>query len=433
MNGKADAKQYLLEFESITGKDVDDILEQVWKVPAKELESEEGVLFDIELFLKSNYKFRFNEITNIVEVDGVSMSDYIFNSIYLKCSKIVEKATKDKVFDLINSDFTPRYNPIHEWFEKNKHLRPSGNIDKLAACISSDLTLKDATFVKDFLEKWLLSIIGSTHGIYSILCLVLTGDIQGTGKTRFFRELLPEPLRWLFCINKLDGKEADIGQLMASKLLILDDEFGGKSKQDEKRFKELISKDVFSIRKAYGRYFEDVKRIGVLCGTTNELQIINDLTGNRRIIPIHVNFIDEAAFDSIDKTELFIELYWKFRENPTGWFLTRADIERLNDVCFDSNQVAPEAELPLHYFAKCSKYAPDAIFLSSSEIRAAIEQRSGIRLSQQKLSITLKKIGYEYDIKKMSGVAIRGFYVIDKVSIPDTEHPDQNKRDDIPF
>lgn len=437
VNGKQDARQYLEEFEGITGKDVDDILKQIWETPAKELVSDEGLLYDIEIFLKSNYKFRFNEITNIVEVGGEPVSDYLFNTIYLKTIRIVsEKVTKDKVFDLIHSDFTPRYNPILEWFEKNKHVKTTGNIAKLTSCINSNLSRDDSTFVHDFIEKWLLSIIASAHGIYSILCLVLTGQEQGTGKTNFFRELLPEELRWLFAINKLDGKEADVGQLMCSKWLILDDEFGGKSKQDEKRFKELISKDVFSIRKPYGRYFEDMQRLAVLCGTTNEENVINDLTGNRRIIPIQCNMVDEKKYSEIDKTELFIELYWKYRENPKGWFLNKADIERLNEVCYDAYQVAPEMELPLKYFDKCNKGEINSVFVSSSEMRSTIERRTGIRLSQQKLSIALKNIGYVKDEQRIDGNKLRGFWVKikDSYNSENTTTEDKNLNlDDYPF
>jgi len=433
VNGKQDAKQYLLDFESISGKDVDEILEQVWKAPAKEMGSDEGLLFDIELFLKSNYKFRLNEITSVVEVEGEPLNDYNFNSIYLKCTKVVEKANKDKVFDLINSDFTPKYNPIHEWFEKHKHIKTTGNITKLALCISSDLSLADASFVEYFIEKWLLSIIASAHGTYSILCLVLTGQVQGTGKTNFFRELLPEPLRWLMSINKLDGKEADVGQLMCSKWLILDDEFGGKSKQDEKRFKELISKDVFSIRKPYGRYFEDMKRLAVLCGTTNEEQVINDLTGNRRIIPIQVNHIDESKYNEVDKTELFIELYWKFREQPKAFFFTKADIERLNDICYNANQVAAEVEAPLQFFGKTTRYDPAAVFLSATQMRTIIEQRTGIKLSSQKLTISLKNIGYDADRKRIDGNNLRGFWVLDKFNSTPVLPNDNDKIDRVPF
>lgn len=440
-DGRKDAKEYLKEFEGITGSDIDNVLNQIWDSPIKDINSEEGTIHDIEVFLKSNYKFKLNEITNIVEINEKPIDDYFFNSVYLKCRKIIEKTNSDLIKSIIHSDFTPKYNPVFDFIEKNKNLKPSGNVEKLAKCIDSNIKYKDSNFLRYFLEKWLISIIASAHGIYSILCFVLTGQTQGTWKSNFFRELLPEPLRWLFAINKLDGKEADIAQLMCCKLIILDDEFGGKSKQDEKRFKELISKDVFSIRKPYGRYFEDMRRLAVLCGTTNEEQIINDLTGNRRIIPIQVNYVDEHKYNEIDKTELFMELYWKFRENQKGWFLTKEDITRLNEVCFDANQVTPESELPLKYFTKAYPNAINAKFLSSSEIRSHIEQRSGIKLSQQKLSIALKNIGYEYERKTIDGVKIRGFWVNEKNEFnqtsteTNTQDEDNNNGivEDLPF
>lgn len=44
---------------------------------------------------------------------------------------------------------------------------------------------------------------------------------------------------------------------MTKKLIILDDEFGGKSKQDAKRLKELSSKQWFNLRRRiFGRTSE---------------------------------------------------------------------------------------------------------------------------------------------------------------------------------
>ncbi len=434
VNGRSDARQYLEDFEGISGKDVDDILEQVWRAPASELASEEGVLYDIELFLKSNYKFRLNEITQKIEVNDNAMNDYLFNSIYLKCKKVVEKSNKDVVYDLLNSDFTMVYNPILEWFEKNKHIQTTGNIAKLASCIQSDINLKDAKFIEYFLEKWLISIVASAHGIYSILCLVLTGQEHGTGKSNFFRRLLPENLRWAFATDTLDGSNKDIGIMMSSKLIIMDDEFGGKSKADERKFKGLTSTEIISMRPPYGRYIDDKIRVAVLCGTTNEEKVLNDLSGNRRIIPIQVNLIDQRIYDEVDKTELFVELYHKFRANPQGWFINHEDIIRLKEVCGEANQVSAEMELPLKYFGKSTKSNPAAVFMSSSEMRSIMEKNSGIRLSQQKISIALKNIGYDYDVKRINGILCRGFWVIDRTNSSTTPYEDDEKTiDKLPF
>ena len=76
---------------------------------------------------------------------------------------------------------------------------------------------------------------------------------------------------------------------MTKKWIILDDEYGGKSKREEKRLKEITSKAWINIREPYGRVSVDLRRLSVFCGTSNESQILNDPTGNRRILPIHIN------------------------------------------------------------------------------------------------------------------------------------------------
>src|SRR5690606_8591490 len=120
---------------------------------------------------------------------------------------------------------------------------------------------------------------------------------QGTGKTEFFRRLLPPELRQYYAESKLDaGKDDAI--LMTQKLIIMDDEMGGKSKKESKHLKELTSKQVFTLREPYGRMNVDLQRLAVLCGTTNDLEILNDLH-NRRQIPIEVYGIDHEAYNAI--------------------------------------------------------------------------------------------------------------------------------------
>ncbi len=438
LDGKKDAKEYLSLMEGIEGKDVDDILEQVWVMPVSQLKENEVTLIEeIELFLKSNYKIKFNNITKIVEIDGEPITDYKFNSIYLQASRVVsEKVGKDKVYDLLHSDFTPKFNPILDWFEQNKNQNiPDGNILALSNCIESTM---DKQHVHYFLRKWLLSLVASAHGTYSILCLVLTGKEQGTGKTKFFRLLLPDELQNFYAQSKLDGKEADVAKLMCIKWIILDDEFGGKSKQDEKRFKELISTDIFSVRSPYGRYIEDLKRLAVLAGTTNEEEILNDITGNRRIIPIPVNSIDHAKYKQVNKDHLFIELYNEYIKDKEGFMLTREDIQVLDEITRENQFRMPEIELSNKYFYTCSDSDPSGLFLSSSEIRSYIERLSGIRLSQQKLSIALKKEGFLYDFKWYDGKNKRGFYVKKKNEIPEEfqvseSKSSKDKADELPF
>ena len=92
-----------------------------------------------------------------------------------------------------------------------------------------------------FILTWLLSVVASAYGNKSELVLVFCGEKQGTGKTHWFRYLLPKKIRYLYAESKMDaGKDDEI--LMTKKIIILDDEYGGKSKREEKRLKEITSK-----------------------------------------------------------------------------------------------------------------------------------------------------------------------------------------------
>jgi len=149
------------------------------------------------------------------------------------------------------------------------------------------------------------------------LCLVLAGK-QKTGKTEFFRRLFPIPLRRYVCSNKLDDK-TDSEILMCQKLFIYDDEYSGKSKEDSKKMKDYLSKDYFTFRVPFGRLPVTRKRIATLGGTCNETDLLNDLTGNRRIIIFEVTErFDYDTFNALDKDQLFAEVTAYVKAGYTG-------------------------------------------------------------------------------------------------------------------
>jgi Predicted P-loop ATPase and inactivated derivatives len=138
---------------------------------------------------------------------------------------------------------------------------------------------------------------------------------------------------------------------MATKAIICDDEFSGKSKQDYKMLKEIISKQNITLRRPFGRFAEDFQRIAVLCGCSNEPEIINDPTGNRRIIPIPLIEIDWEKYNAVDKTALWMELYHEWRQIGDGWMLTKEEVKLLNDLTTKAHQVATEEEAIWMFFS----------------------------------------------------------------------------------
>lgn len=418
---KKDAKK-TLEIEDISGDDVDDIIDKVFKLPENELNVKSSdILADLKAFLKT-LDLKFNEITRNYELNGEPMTDRDYNSLYIKAiEQVDEKITKDRLFSLIDSEHTTSYSPFSEFINKYKHLQPSGNFEKLCSCFKySQYTYENGfkqpveDYLEIFLKKWLLGIISSMHGTYSILILVLTGG-QRAGKTKFFRNLLPDDLMSFYAESKLDeGKDSEI--LMTKKLIILDDEFGGKSKQDAKRLKELSSKQWFNLRRPFGRTSEDLRRLAVLCGTSNDDEIINDPTGNRRIIPLNVVDIDHEKLEEINKIDLFIELYHEWVKDKDSFMLTKIDIELLNMCTSLNEQPSPEEEMILKYFKPTNSTGGNTVMLTNTEIKSYIEEKHhSIRLNTYKLGLTLKKLGFEKQSKRLNGQAPKMIYLLEYV------------------
>lgn len=377
-----------------------------------EIQGEDGLVDMLIMWLRQNYSLRRNAITRYVEDNGTPIKLVDLNSIFLSAKKVYEKTTFELIDRIINSKEIEEYNPFLDFI--SNHIGDGSGEGHIAAVFAS-VACNDSEYLLHFGRKWLVSLIATIHGEHSPLMLVLSGEEHGTGKTEFFRRLLPRELHdKYYAESKLDaGKDDEI--LMTQKLLIMDDEMGGKSKKESKRLKELTSKQTFSLREPYGRNNVDLNRLAVLCGTTNDAEILNDPTGNRRIIPIHIRSIDQPAFNAVDKIALFMEAVqlWK---SGFQWRLDKHDIAYLNKDAAEFEVTTVEAELLGKYFepAEGQFYGE---FMTTSEIKDFIEtqtkqklvlDRLGKELKKKKFVRQAKRIGaavhYGYQVKKIGGL-----------------------------
>jgi len=344
-----------------------------------------------------------------VKYDGEDITDRDLNSIFLNCKEIFRKGKFSKEFigAILESDRIVAYNPFTEFLEKNSYLKPQGVVNAAVSCFKMDGT-QDNNFIAKLILKWLLSLIASMNGTYSLLILVLIGE-QATGKTKFFRLLLPDELRRYYAESKLD-KGTDDELLLSQKLLIVDDEFGGKSKKEATKLKDLSSKDKITARKSYGRYAEDYQRYAVLAGTTNEDNILNDPTGNRRIIPVKIGYFDFDSFEKINKVELFIELYHKWKEVGDWWMLTKDEITELNKFGDQFTELSLEEDMIKTNFTKSDQKT--GLFMTvTAMIDHCEKQLSRQHLNIKRFGQLLKKMGFE----RMKHKGIYGYWVFQKI------------------
>lgn len=391
-------------------EDNENLIEKL-KDPKKEKTELDEVIELIKL-----KKMKFNEVTRNFEIENEPIDDRGLAEFYtLVWKKIDDKISKDKIWTLIQSrDNTESFNPIHDFFLNNSHVKTNNEFQKLKQCfeIQAQVYMNNSEvynvedYLDTYLKKWLLGIVGSSFGTYSLMILVLVGE-QGIKKTEFFRNLLPKELHKYYAESNLDeGKDSEI--LMCKKLLIVDDEFGGKSKKDATKLKRLSSQQTFSIRAPYGRVTEDLNRLAVLGGTSNDSEVINDPTGNRRIIPINLVKFDIDKYMSIDKTKLFIELYREWRDNQSGWFLTKDEIELLNMATLKNTDVWQEEEILLRHL-KTDPYN----FMTCSEIKLGLEKQfPSLKTNTKRIGQSLKKLNFDQVVRKINDRTMRVYNVI---------------------
>lgn len=378
---------------------------------------------EIENYILENWEFKRNEISNLIEwKNGEALEDKDFSEIYIETKKQYPKVSKNDVVDIIHAKAIT-YNPLKDFIEANRHLitegKTKGLIGELAACICSDTGLTgdmfDAEYEEYFIRKWLIGMISGIYGNPSPLLLALVGK-QNTGKTEFFRRLLPAEIQRYNAQLKI-SMEKDGAIAMTKYLVILDDELAGKSKMEEKHLKELTSTKIFSFRPPYGKTSIQRKRLAVLCGTTNDESVISDPTGNRRVIPIKVLSIDHERYNAIDKTALFLEAVRLYESGETHE-LTACDIERLEKNTVEHVAENFERELINVFFnlPETDAELSFAKFMTATDIILSLEKETVQKLSIRKIGLELRMLRFPRIKKRVDGKNLYGYLVLPKKS-----------------
>jgi len=371
----------------------------------------------LEDYIKTVWSIKKNELTQFIEIEDKRATPEDINSIFISCKKAFPGLT-DAIFNrLMRSNFIKKYNPIKDYLN---HLQWDGQdrVTPLAESLRS--CTMDIDYQSKMLVRWLL---GFMQNIYSNkacpLMLVLVGK-KNTGKSYFFEELLPKRFRGYFGTSQHD-REKDDDLLMTQKWLILDDEFSGKSKQDAKKMKRLLSTSYFDIRPPYGAENVQLKRIAVLAGTCNEMEILNDPTGNRRFIVFDIQErMDWDLFNSIDKGQLLAQIKTFWDAGFTG-DLKSSEIELLESATSSKHsEVSIEEELILKYYMPPTDGLLEAY--TNTEIKVHLEKMSNQKLSSRKLGLELRKLGYKVtNVRRGGHLPCRAYLIATTFSAGDSQ------------
>ena len=388
----------LEKFEKIT--DAEEMVSKIFDDESIVDEDAEDIVSLMELFIAENYYLRFNEVSGYLENNNKPLSENDINSIFIKMKKVVQKSEYNTMIKLLRSDFVKSYNPFMEYFHsdgkpfvqnhksgKSNYEYESPLIEQLALTIKND----DQAHTYYFLRKWIVSIISSMHGVHSPLLFCLLGKSHGTGKTEWFRRLLPDDLKQYYAESKLD-KEKDDEILMTNYIVIMDDELAGKSKRDTEKLKSITSREFFYLRRPFGSQNEKLRRLAVLCGTSNRLDVLDTSDENRRIIAIKVSDIDKELYNSINKKDLFIEAYRLYKEG-FDWRVNMDDQPYLNKDKVDFEIDNAESDLLSKYFERAND-EEECILMTTTEILVEIEILTRVKCNIRVLGGILNRGGF---------------------------------------
>lgn len=151
----------------------------------------------IEEFLSVRYEFRYNTVLHRAEYrprgksDYTSVDRYRINTLKRALDKEANIQTStDNLYSIIESDFSPRINPMQDYF---RALPPTkGNAEAITA-LADCVRVNNSEKWEEYLTKWLVAVVANAMDdkqCRNHTCLVLTGE-QGKFKTTFLDLLCP--------------------------------------------------------------------------------------------------------------------------------------------------------------------------------------------------------------------------------------------------
>lgn len=390
------------------------------------VENDESQILQIEKFIMSFYQPETNSLTNETFINtGERLDDKKLNDIYISCKKLFNfNVNKNDVRDILNSNIIPSFDPINKYFKENKEVY-TDQIEQYISCIEPYCDYNLWAF-----KKWLVGCIHNwTADIkepkVSPLTLVLCGQKQGTGKTSFFRELLPPDLSEYYAETKIDLSNKDSLFNLSKSLIVMDDEFGGIATRDVKDFKKMADTNIIDMRLPYGATYSKFKRRASLSGTSNESNILKDVTGNRRILPIQVHRIDYDRMVSIDKNALWKQVFDLFL-NGFDWKIYKdTEVDYLNVNTELNIDVNPVEELFFnHYSLEQTFEFCHRCVTNQGEVYNHLSINTGVKISKFDIKDIFTKNKIEYKNYKVKGMQKKGVLLFQRENSDQIEDAD---------
>lgn len=340
---------------------------------------------------------RLNQLKNIIELDGQQIDlNQLRLYIALEFDMDVQIGDAQAIVESIAS--RNAYHPVVQYLDQ-----VAARYKDVDTAILDTLATKyfgtDNPLHNIYLKKMLISAVARARrpGCKVDTALILVGA-QGMNKSSFWRELFGRD--W-FTDELSDSNEKD-------ELMKLHKFWGLEipeiehlyRRKDISSIKKFMSSSVDSFRAPYAREVKEHPRACVLVGTSNEKELLNDPTGNRRfwIIPV----VDEIPID-IDQLTRERDLIWAaanaLYEKGHQWWLSLGETKTHNEMSKEYQSVDPWTDIVLAFARQQGETTTNEILKTALGIEPGRQEMA----SAKRVSAILRSNGWEQARKRLQG------------------------------
>lgn len=289
------------------------------------------------------YDFRMNDINEVIEVNGISISDTI--------AAKIRKEMRDGGFyrwkemeDVYTSEaHNNRYHPIKD-FLLSITWDGSDTIDELASYFNDRYGMWPV-----WLRKWLIGACAKVFEAEQNPMLVMDGP-QGVGKSEFAR-WLAKPMMDYFVEASINTDDKDSEIRLISYWIWEVSELGATTrKADYEALKAFLTTRKVTVRKPYGKHDISKPALASFIGTINNSSgIFSDPTGSRRFLVSKIESITWSYAQEINPTDVWAEAMAAYLAGES-WKLTRDEYVKSVQINEDYDVADPIEDLVKKYF-----------------------------------------------------------------------------------
>ncbi len=335
---------------------------------------------EIETYLSSRYEFRYNTVLGRTEYRGKNdalfskVGRYEINTLRREIDNDIGIITSsENLYSIIESSFSPRINPIQEYFKRLPLVDVSSSspfslkaIHDLASCVA----VRNSDKWLPYLTKWLVAVVANAmddRECRNHTCLVLKA-IRASSRPRSLTCSVHLPYMVTATRARYIRRRRTHLPISDQNLIVnIDDQLKALNKRDENELKNLITCPMVKYRMPYDKYVEEHPHLASFVASVNGNDFLTDPTGSRRFLPFEVLSIDINKAKAISMDAVYTEAKALLNTGFRYWF-DDDEIAELYKASEEFQVQTAEMELLLRCFEKPTEDNPNCTYMTTTEI-----------------------------------------------------------------